>query len=130
MTDSEKWAWWTLGVIALSLIAFFALVAILRNVPASQSAFALLSLAAIPAIRRQRKLVDERDREISGKARLAAFCAVWVAFIGLVMTIGFVKGWDATLSLPVWMLCATTWWAAILVLTVEAATTLVLYRRG
>ena len=97
MTDSEKWAWWTLGVIALTLIAFFALVAILRNVPASQSAFALLSLAAIPAIRRQRKLFDERDREISGKALMAAFRAIWVAFIGLVMTIGFVKGWDTTL---------------------------------
>jgi len=130
MTDSEKWAWSTLGVIALSLIAFFALVAILRNVPASQSAFALLSLAAIPGVRRQRKLFDERDREISGKALLAAFRAVWVAYIGLVMTIGFVKGWDATLSLPVWMLCATIWWATVLVLTVESVTTLVLYRRG
>jgi magnesium-transporting ATPase (P-type) len=130
MTNSEKWAWWTLGVIALSLIVFFALVAILRNVPASQSAFALLSLAAIPAIRRQRKLSDERDREISGKALLAAFRAIWVAFIGLVMTVGFVKGWDSTLSLPVWLLCATTWWGTVLVLTVEAATTLVLYRRG
>jgi hypothetical protein len=133
MTDSEKWAWWTLGVIALTLIAFFALVAILRSVPASQSAFALMALMALHP-RSWRKFkgpqFDEREQKIAEKALLAAFRAVWVAFIGLVMTIGFVKGWDSTLSLPVWLLCATIWWATVLVLAVESATTLVLYRRG
>jgi hypothetical protein len=53
-----------------------------------------------------------------------------VVFIGVVMTLGFVKGWDATLSLRVWMLSSTIWWAVALVLAVEAVTTLVLYRRG
>src|ERR1017187_9267643 len=106
MTDSEKWAWWTLGVIALTLIAFFALVAILRSVPASQSAFALMALTVLHP-RSWRKFkgpqFDEREKEIAEKALLAGFRAVWVAFTGLVLTIGFVKGWDATLSLPVWM---------------------------
>ena len=133
MTDSEKWAWWTLGVVALTLIAFFAFVATLGSGPASQSVFALLALTAVPASSRRKfkgRRFDEREKEIAERALLAGFRAVWVGFIGLVMTIGFVKGWDATLSLPVWMLSSTLWWAAMLVWAVEAATTLVLYRRG
>ena len=133
MTKSENWAWWTLGVIALTLIAFFALVAILRSVPASQSAFALMALMALHP-RSWRKIkgpqFDEREKEIAEKAQLAAFRTLWVVFIGVVMTIGFVKGWNTTLSMPIWILSATICWAAMLVLAVESGTTLVLYRRG
>ena len=133
MTDSEKWAWWTLGVVALTVIAYFAFVALLGSGLASQSVFALLALTAVPANSRRYfkgRQFDEREKEISGKALIAGFRALWVVFIGLVMTIGFVKGWDTTLSLPMWKLSATVWWAAMLVLAVESVTTLVLYRRG
>ena len=133
MTDSEKWAWWTLGVVALTAVAFFAFVATLGSGPASQAVFALLALTAVPASSRRHfkgRAFDEREREISDKALLAGFRTLWLMFIGLVLTIGFVKGWDATLSLPVWMLSSTLMWAMVLVLAVEAATTMVLYRRG
>jgi hypothetical protein len=133
MTDSEKWAIWSLGVVALTAVAYFTFVALLGSGPASQSVFALLALTAVPANSRRKfkgRQFDEREKEIAGKALLAGFRAVWVVFIGVVMTTGFVKGWDATLSLPVWTLCSTIWWAMLLVLAVEAATTLVLYRRG
>jgi magnesium-transporting ATPase (P-type) len=133
MTDSEKWAMWALGVVALTITTFFILVAVLKSVAASQAAFALLALMAFhPRSRRKIKGpdYDEREREIAGKAQLAGFRAMWVVFIGLVLTIGFVKGWDATLSVPVWSLSATVWWAVMLVLAVESVTTLVLYRRG
>jgi hypothetical protein len=133
MTDSEKWAVWTLGVIALTVIAWFTFVALRGSGPASQAVFALLALTAVPASSRRHfkgRAFDEREKEISGKALLAGFRASWVMFIGLVMTIGFVNGWDATLSLPMWMLSATVWWAAMLVLAVQSVTTLVLYRRG
>jgi magnesium-transporting ATPase (P-type) len=133
MTDSEKWAIWTLGVVALTAIAYFTFVALRGSGPASQAVFALLALTAVPASSRRYfkgRRFDEREREISGKALLAGFRALWVVFIGVVLTIGFVKGWDATLSLPMWMLSATLWWAMMLVLAVEAVTTLVLYRRG
>ncbi|MCX6630581.1 MAG: hypothetical protein NTW28_23445 [Candidatus Solibacter sp.] len=133
MTDSEKCAVWTLGVVALTVIAYFTFVKLLGSGPASQSVFALLALTAVPATsRRHWKGIgfDERERQISGKALLAGFRALWLVFIGLVMTIGFVKGWDATLSLPMWMLSATVWWSAMLLLAVQSVTTLVLYRRG
>ena len=133
MTDSEKWAIWTLGVVALTAIAYFTFVALRGSGPASQAVFALLALTAVPASSRRYfkgRRFDEREREISGKALLVGFRALCLMFIGLVMTIAFVKGWDATLSLPMWMLSATLWWAMMLVLAVEAVTTLVLYRRG
>ena len=130
MTDSEKWAWWTLGLVALTATAFFTLVAVLKNLPASQAAFALLALEAVLNVKFKGRKFDEREKEIAEKALLVSFSALWVVFIGVVMTLGFVKGWDATLSLRVWMLSSTIWWAVALVLAVEAVTTLVLYRRG
>jgi hypothetical protein len=129
MTDSEKWSWWTLGVIALTLTAYFAVVAFLGNGPGRQSVFALLALNAVPSISRRNlkgRTFDEREKEIANKSLLAAFRALWLVFIGLVVTIGFLKGWETTLSLPLWSI----WWAAMLGWTVEAVTTLVLYRRG
>jgi hypothetical protein len=133
MTPSENWAIWTLGVIALTITAFFTLVAVLKSVPASQAAFALLALMAFHP-RSRRKITgpefDEREKEIAGRAQRAGFAAVWVAFTGVVLTIGFVKGWDATLVVPVWNLTSSIWWGTMLLLAVEASTTLVLYRRG
>ena len=129
MTDSGKWAIWALGVVALTAIAFFAFAAFLGNGPARQAVFALLALNAVPGISRRNlkgRTFDEREKEIANKALLTAFRSLWVVFIGLVMTIGFVKGWKTTLSLPLW----TVWWAVMLMLTVESVTTLVLYRRG
>jgi uncharacterized membrane protein YccF (DUF307 family) len=120
-------------VVALTITAFFTLLAVLRSVPASQAAFALLALTALHP-RSRRKITgpdfDEREKEIAVKAMLAGFRAVWVVFTGLVLTIGFVKGWDATLVVPVWKLSSSLWWGVLLLLTVEAVTTLVLYRRG
>jgi hypothetical protein len=133
MTDSEKWAIWTLGVLALTIIAFFTFVALLGSGPASQSVFALLALTSIPSSSRRvfkGRVFDEREKEIAGKAMLASLRAVWAAFIAVVMILGFVKGWSATLSLPMWMLSSTLLWSTMLVLAVQAVTTLVLYRRG
>lgn len=130
MTDSEKWACWTLGVVALTAIAFFTFAVLLGKGPASQAVFALLALTAVPTIKFRGRKLDEREKEIAEKAQLAGFRTLWLVFIGVVMTLGFVKGWDTTLSLPVWMLSSTIYWALMLVLAVEAATTLVLYRKG
>ena len=133
MTDSEKWAIWTLGVVALTVAAYITFVSLLGKGPASQSVFALLALTALPAHSRRYfkgRRFDEREKEISDKALLAGFRAMWLVFISVVMTIGFVCGWDATLSMPVWMLCSAVWWAVMLVLAVQSVTTLVLYRRG
>jgi hypothetical protein len=134
MSDSQKWAWWALGVVALTIGAYSAFLIFFGHGPATGSVFALLALTAVPASSRRYfrggRVFDEREQQIANKALRAGFSAVWLVFIGLFLAIGFGKGWDATLILPVWSLEETVWWAAVVVIGVEATTTLILYRGG
>ena len=133
MSDSEKSARWTLGVVALTIAAYGAFVAFLGHGPATSSVFALLALASLsPSSRRYftGRRFDEREREIANKANRAGFGAFWVAFVGLIIGTGFTKGWDATLAVPVWALTEGLMWGFILIVGVEAVTTIVLYRGG
>jgi len=133
MSDSEKWACWVLGVVALTLVAYGIFFAFLGHHPAIGSVFSLLALTALPVASRRRlnrQPADERDREIGGRAVRTGFSVLWVAFIGVFLAIGFIKGWNAVLTVPVWMLAETIFWAYVLVLAVQAVTTLVLYRSG
>jgi hypothetical protein len=131
MSDSEKWAWWTLGVVVLTIAAYAVFVAFLKHGPATSAVFALLALAALPASSRRYfkgRTFDEREHAIASKALRAGFSAFWLAFIVLILAIGFIKGWDATLTVPVWTLQETLYWAVVLVLGVQSLTTIVLYR--
>jgi uncharacterized membrane protein len=133
MSDSEKWGWWAIGVVGLIIAAYGAFVRFLGHGPATSSVFALLALTALPASSRRNfrgRTFDEREREIANKALRAGFSVFWLAFIVLILAISFIKGWDATLTVPVWTLTETLWWAATLVLGVQALTTIVLYRSG
>jgi len=133
MSDSEKWARWTLGVVVLTIGAYCVFVAFLGHGPATSSVFALLALTAIPASSRRYfkgRRFDERERQIANQALRAGFSAFWLAFVGLIVATGFIKGWDATLTVPVWALTETLMWAATLIWGVEAATTIMLYRGG
>ena len=133
MTDSEKWAWWTLGVVALTTAAYFAFVTGFGSQKAATAVFALLALTAVPASSRRYfkgRRHDEREREIAEKALLAGLRALWLAFIAVVLSLGFARGWEGSVTLPLWMLNQFLFWSMALVLAVEAATTLVLYRRG
>ena len=133
MSDSEKWGWWTIGVVALTIAAYGVFCAFLGHGPATSSVFALLALTAIPASSRRYfkgRAFDERQRAIASKAVRAGFSAFWMVFGGLIMAIYFIKGWDATLSVPVWALMETLLWATLLILGVQSLTTIVLYRGG
>ena len=129
MSDSEKWAWWTLGVVALTIASYGAFLAFLGQGPAALSVFALLALTALPASSRRHfrgRSLDEREREIANKAQLAGFSAFWLVFVGVTVAIGFVRGWSGTLTLPVWTLSEIICWAWILVMSVQSMTTIVL----
>ena len=117
----------------MTIAAYGAFLAFLGHGPATLSVFALLALTALPASSRRRFLgrtFDEREREIANKAVRAGFSACWVAFIGVILAIWFIKGWDTTLTVPVWTLMEALCWASILVAGVQALTTIVLYRGG
>lgn len=131
MSDSEKWAWWTIGVVLMTIAAYIAFVVFAGHGPATASVFALLALTVLPAYSRRRfrgRNFDERERQISNRAVRAGFSTFWLAFIGIILGTGFAKGWDATLAVPVWILAEIFWWAAVLILGVQASTTIVLYR--
>jgi hypothetical protein len=133
MTDSEKWAWWTLGVVALTAMAYATFVAMLKNGNAAQAVFALMALTALPKSSRryfQGRRLDEREAAIAKAALLAGFRGLWVAFILFVVTFGFIKGWDTSVNVPMWVFSSTVWWSAMLLLSVQATATLVMYRRG
>ena len=133
MSNPEKWAWWTLGVVVMTIAAFAAFFAFVGYGPAINSVFALLALTALPASSRRLfggRAFDERELEISNKALRAGFGAFWLGFIALFVAIGFIKGWDATLTVPVWTLAEVVCWAWILVLGVQAMTTIILCRDG
>jgi Na+/H+ antiporter NhaC len=119
--------------VALTVAAYGAFLAFLGHVPASASVFALLALTSLPAFSRrhfQGPSFDEREREIASKAQMAGFRAFWLAFVGVIVAMGFVRGWSGTLTLPVWTLSEIICWAFVLVMSVQSVTTIVLYRGG
>src|ERR1035437_3384873 len=65
MTDSEKWAIWTLGVVALTAIAFFAFAAFLGNGPARHCTL----------------LLQEADEEVK-KSLDRYYCVMYTLHIG------------------------------------------------
>jgi hypothetical protein len=133
MSDSEKWAWWTVCVVAVTVAAYGVLYAFFGHHPAISSVFALLALTALPKTSRRRfhhRVLDEREREIAAKAMRAGFIACGVAFIALYLGVGFGKGWNSTLILPFWTLTEALMLAWCLMMAVQAVTTIVLYRGG
>jgi hypothetical protein len=133
MSDSEKWARWALGVVAMTVAAYGAFLAFLGHGAATSSVFALLALTSLPASSRRhfkRRAFDEREREIANKALRVGLSTFWLAFIGLILAIGFTKGWDASVTLPVWSLGEALLWATTLILGAQALTTILLYRGG
>lgn len=133
MSQSERWAWWTLGVLMMTIGAYGACVLFLDHSPATSSVFALLALIAIPAFRRRdfhRISLDEREREISNKALRAGFGAFWLALIALILAVGFAKGWDTSLTVPVWILAEGLMWGMVLVSGVGALTSILLHHRA
>jgi hypothetical protein len=133
MSDSEKWAWWTVCVVAVTVAAYGALYAFVGHHPGNGSVFALLALTALPKTSRRafrHRVLDEREREIAGKAMRAGFSVCWTASIGIYLAIGFGKGWDSTLVVPVWALSEALMLALCLIMAVQAITTIVLYRGG
>ena len=131
MTDSEKWAVWSLGVVALTTAAFFVFVSLRGSGPAAMGVFALTALAAIPkAGHRSWRSFDEREKEIAHKALLTSTRVGWSMAVALSVIIWWLKGWDMAFALPMWKLLLAIWWLGTLMLAVRSVATLVLYRRG
>jgi uncharacterized membrane protein (DUF485 family) len=130
MPEMEKQAWFLLSVVIVTIATYFAFVAFAGFVPATSASFALLGLTGLPAFRHKKELVDERDREIANKADLVGSRVFWVVFVAVPMVIGFSKGWDSVLLVPVWTLTLVLYVAVALVVGVRALTAITLYRKA
>ncbi len=96
----EKQAWFLLSVVADYHSRILYLCRFGGFVPATGASFALLGLTGLPALRRKKKLVDERDSEIANKADLVGYRVFWLAFVAVPMVIGFRMGWDNVILVP------------------------------
>ena len=106
MSDSEKWARWTLGVVALTIAAYGAFLVFFGHGPAISSVFALLALTSIPASSRRYfrgRRLDEREREKDESDRnpwlpvlaalgVAAIVGIVVYFLAALLRVSFGVG--------------------------------------
>jgi hypothetical protein len=130
MTATQRHAWFSLAVVAATIVAVLALTPVLG--PRAQVAFALLALLALGPLfvrRKHREVpVDERDRAIGQRAGMIAYAVFWLAFVAACLSLPVLYGWGG--SVPVVVVQAAVWWAWILVVGARSAVTLVLYQLG
>jgi hypothetical protein len=118
---------------ALTAVAYAVLFAFVGHTPVIIVAFSLIALTAVPSSSRRKfhhRDLDERERAIANKALRQGFSAMWVALTLLAIGIGMIEGWLTVVSAPAWTLAEGLSWAAILMWTVQALTTIVCYRSG
>lgn len=137
----ERQAWFTLGVASVALIGYLTLyLVVVRGFGLSaEPLFAIFGLFGFTGlqnyfVRRERRegkvALDERDHEIARQANLAAFSVFWVVFVAACMAPFFIKGPNATLTVRTSTLSMTVLVGMLIVFTVRALATVILYRRG
>jgi hypothetical protein len=103
MNASQKFAWYTLAVVALTVVSVLLLIPLLG--PGAQGAFGLLGLLGFTPLffrRRGDEVVqDERDVQIRQRSLTIAYSVFWVLFVLGSMTAPAVYGWSG--SVPVSM---------------------------
>jgi hypothetical protein len=129
MHQAEKYAWFSLGVVTVTVAVYCALGAFFGFGPATNSVFSLLALLAWqPGKRGEAVEFDERDREFSKKALLAGLRIFYIVFVCVPLVLGFVKGWDSVVTLPMWAIARTIWLAGALIMFTRSLVIIKLYR--
>jgi uncharacterized membrane protein len=130
MNASQKFAWYTLAVVALTVVSVLLLIPLLG--PGAQGAFGLLGLLGFTPLffrRRGDEVVqDERDVQIRQRSLTIAYSVFWVLFVLGSMTAPAVYGWSG--SVPVSMVLGAVWCGLIVVQGVMALAILIQYRWG
>lgn len=130
MSASQKLAWFSLAVVAGTLVLVLALIPVLGPTRA-QGGFGVLGLLGFTPwflLRRREVLEDERDLMIRRRSGIVAFSIFWLAFVAACMSLPVVYGWEG--SVPVSIILSGVWYGFMLVVGVTAVTTLVLYQVG
>jgi uncharacterized membrane protein (DUF485 family) len=130
MADQEKQAWFMLGVILVTLAAYFTFISLVRFDSVSLAVFALSGFLGVRVTKRRRGEIvyDERDRQIERRALLLALTAFYTLVLVFMLVAGFAHGWDR--SVPLWLVIQIFWVASLLIWGIKAIAIIVLHRRG
>jgi uncharacterized membrane protein len=136
MSVQEKQAWYMLAVIGLTGLVYGALGLAVGFHTWTAGALGLLGfvgLAPLIGVRdrlRGQVICDERDGLIARRAGNAAFGVFWLAFVTGMMAPFFLKGPEATITIPVADLALAVCGAGVLVYTVQSVAVVIQYRTG
>jgi hypothetical protein len=130
MNASQKFAWFTLSVIALVVLTVLVLFPIIgRGALGGCGFLGLLGLSPFCFRRHGDEVVqDERDTVIWQRSLVIAYSAFWVIFVLASMMAAFVYGWEGNVPVP--MVLAGVWIGFILVQGAMSLAILLQYRAG
>jgi uncharacterized membrane protein len=130
MPYQEKRAWFMLGVIGITLAAYFAFISLVRFDSVSLTVFALAGFLGLRRSKRRRGEItyDERDRQIERQALVASMCVFYALILVLSLAVDFTHGWDTSVSL--WMVIQIFWALSLATWGIKALLVIVMYHRG
>jgi hypothetical protein len=130
MSAMQKWAWFNLAVIALTLAAVLALLPFGKG---ALGGFGFLGFMGFGVLFLRRKpgkvLTDERDTLIQRRSWVLAYSLFWVAFVlAAVVLSALVYGQEG--AIPVWVVQSSVFCGFMLVNAVASVATLAQYAGG
>lgn len=131
MTPSQKDAWFTLGVLAVTTAVLVGLYPLLGS--RSLGALGLMGLMGLkPLFYRRREgqvITDERDAQIRQRSFVLATALFWVCFVLTAVVLApLYYGGNGSVPVPVVQLGVWAGW--VVLASVESVAILVQYRRG
>jgi hypothetical protein len=131
MSALQKWAWFNLAVIALTLVAVFSLLPLLGR--AALGGFGFLGLLGFGPLFFRKKpgqvRLDERDQLIWVRAWVLGYALFWVVFCLAASTLSAVVYGEEG-AVPVWVVQSSVFCAMGLVTALASVAILVQYARG
>jgi hypothetical protein len=130
MTAMQKWAWFNLAVIGLTLVALLVLLPFLGK--GALGSFGFLGLMGFGPFFLRKKpgqvLADERDTLIQRRSWVLAYSLFWVVFVLAAVLSAVVYGQDG--AVPVWIVQSSVFCGFMLVYALHSIATLVQYAGG
>jgi hypothetical protein len=131
MSAMQKWAWFNLAVIALTLVAALALLPFLGK--GALGGFGFLGLIGFGPLFFRKKpgqvLTDERDQLIQRRSWVLAYSLFWVAFaLAAAVLSAVVYGQEG--AVPVWVVQSSVFCGFMLVYALASIAILVQYAGG
>jgi hypothetical protein len=131
MSAMQKWAWFNLAVIALTLVAVFSLLPLLGQ--GALGGFGFLGLIGFGPFFFRKKpgqvLTDERDTLIQQRSWVLAYCLFWVVFVlSAALLSPLVYGQEG--AVPVWVVQSSVFCGFMLVYALASIAILVQYAGG